>query len=265
MRRRAPLSLLSLLVACLGRGERRAEVAPADAAPSAGPSASARASEGTSPSAPAPAAPRLARRDHGAWGVAYAPADLPARPPPIIFLHGNGSNPEESCPYFEPAVAGVGLLVCARGNLPSGWSGLLAPRKAAVDAAVRAAEPLAPDGALAQEGGVLLGFSSGAATALEVALAEPGRFRGLVLMSMPLSLSSERLRAAGVARVVLATARNDASYASLRDTARALRAAGLPARFLDFGLVGHHFAKDMERQMRDAVTWVRSTDPATLP
>lgn len=211
----------------------------------------------------APASPKLGAeaRRQGAWGVGYAPADLPATAAPIVYFHGMWSNPEESCPYFELGVAGTGVLLCPRGNMPAAeggaYGGPFAKKRASLDDALAIARTLTEGGALADEG-VLLGFSSGASMALEVAYAEPGRWPGLVLMSMSVSLSPAALRKAGVRRVVLASAENDGSYPSLVATAKSLVSAGYPARFVTFGLVGHHYAVDMRERMRDAIAWVRA-------
>jgi predicted esterase len=207
--------------------------------------------------------PQLAveARRSGPWGVGYAPADLPVAAAPIVYFHGMWSNPEESCPYFELAVAGTGVLLCPRGNLPAAqggaYGGTLVTKRASLDDALAIARTLTEGGALADEG-VLLGFSSGASMALEVAYAEPGRWPGLVLMSMSVSLSPAALRKAGVRRVVLASAENDGSCASLKATAKSLEAAGYPAKFVSFGAVGHHYAVDMRERMREAIAWVRA-------
>jgi hypothetical protein len=51
-----------------------------------------------------------------------------------------------------------------------------------------------------------------------------------------------------------------------RDAMKALAArtdaAGLPARFISLGPVGHAFPADMDARMCDAIAWVREADPA---
>jgi predicted esterase len=263
------LGLLGLAIVAPGCRSERASVAAASSVAATAPSSAATAttspsaSASTVPAAPASTAPKLrveARRE-GPWGVGYAPADLPAAAAPVVYFHGMWSNPEESCPYFELGVAGTGVLLCPRGNMPvaqgGAYGGPMAKKRASLDDALAIARTLTDGGALADEG-VLLGFSSGASMALEVAYAEPGRWPGLVLMSMSVSLSPAALRKAGVRRVVLASAENDGSCASLRATAKSLESAGYPARFVSFGLVGHHYAVDMRERMRDAIAWVRA-------
>jgi hypothetical protein len=64
---------------------------------------------------------------HGAWGVAYAPVDVTAPRPALVFLHGMWAGPEDACPLLRDAVARFGFLVCPRGNTPFDagvmWSG----------------------------------------------------------------------------------------------------------------------------------------------
>lgn len=192
-------------------------------------------------------------RRSGPFGIVVAP---PTGRVPIVYLHGMWASPEDSCPAFERAASAYGPLVCPRGNLPAGaggaWGGPLADKRRHLDEALVVATvngPLAADG-------VLLGFSSGAAFALELALTEK-RWSGLVLMSMSLSTTAAALRAAGVRRIVLSAGEQDGAFVSLRALATTLAAAGFPARFVSLGAVGHHFAVDMEARMVEVIAWVR--------
>jgi len=202
---------------------------------------------------------------HGAWGVAVAPAGADGPRPAIVFLHGMWASPEDSCPSLESAATPFGFLVCPRGNAPLGdgkmWAGTYANAERQIHAALDAAEALAP-GRLDRSGdGTLLGFSNGAYFAAEVACAEPGRWTGLVLMSMKLDLDAARLRAAGVRRVALAAGDQDASRASMEALARRLDGRrGLAARFMSLGPVAHTFPPDMADRMCAAIAWVRDAD-----
>lgn len=206
-------------------------------------------------------------RAHGAWGVAFPPRDDSAPRPALVFLHGmNGWSPESSCGYFERAATPFGFLVCPRGNaaLDDGpmWSGNYATVAPRVHAALDAAAAMGPGKLDRSGGGTMMGFSNGAYFAVEVAASEPGRWTGLVLISMRLELDAPRLRAAGVRRIVLAAGEHDGSYASMKALAERTDAAGLPTRFIGLGPVGHQFPDDMEARMCDAVAWVRESDPA---
>jgi predicted esterase len=205
-------------------------------------------------------------RGHGEWGVAYPPLDVSSPRPAIVFLHGMWAGPEEQCGIFERAATRYGFLVCPRGNAPNGegrmWAGNYASVAPQLHAALDAASGLAPGKLDRRGGGTLIGYSNGAYFAVEVALAEPGRWTGLVLLSMRLELDAARLRAAGVQRLVLAAAEKDGARASMQALAERLDAAGLPARFASLGSGGHEFPADMSARMCEAVAWVRDADAA---
>lgn len=241
----APLTF----VACSRRADERVTT-PVVVAPTASEVATASASASSSASvAPAPTF-----RAKASYGIVVAPPSVHV---PVVYLHGMWASPEDSCSFFEPAAAHVGPLVCPRGNLaPSAggaWGGPLAAKRVHLDEALKAATAY---GALADQG-VLLGFSSGALFALELAQHEPGRWPALVLMSMHLSTSAAALKAAKVRRLVLAAGEQDGSFAHLRALATTLAAGGVSTRFVTLGKVGHHFAVDMETRMTEAIDWVR--------
>jgi predicted esterase len=176
------------------------------------------------------------------------------------------AGPEEQCSVFERAATPFGFLVCPRGNAPNGewwmWTGTYATVAPQLRAALTAASALAP-GKLDRGGdGTLIGYSNGAYFAVEVAMAEPGKWTGLVLLSMRLDLDVARLRAAGVRRILLAAGDRDGARASLQSLAERTDAAGLPTRFTSLGPGGHEFPPDMSARMCDAVAWVRDGDPA---
>jgi predicted esterase len=217
-------------------------------------------------------------RAQGDWGVAYAPVDRATRQPAIVFLHGMWASPEDSCEPFESAATPFGFLVCPRANAPMGdagpgymmWSGGYADAARSIHAALDAADALAP-GKRAAQGGTLIGFSNGAYFAAEVACSEPGRWSGLVLMSMKLDLDRTRLVRAGVTRVLLAAGDRDEARTSMQDLASRLNhehgaergaldgGGALEARFMSLGDVGHAFPSDMATRMCAAIAWVRGS------
>jgi predicted esterase len=207
-----------------------------------------------------------ALRAHGAWGVAFPPKDLTAPKPAVVYLHGMWASPEDSCGAFEHAATPFGFLVCPRGNAPLGdgkmWSGTYASVAPNIHAALDAAAAPVPGKLDRSGGGTLVGFSNGAYFAAEVAQSEPGKWTGLVLLSMRLDLDVARLRAAGVRRVVLGAGDKDGVRDSMKALATRTDAAGLPARFVSLGPVGHEFPPDMDARMCDAIAWVREADPA---
>jgi predicted esterase len=201
----------------------------------------------------------------GVWGAAYAPVDAGAPRSAVVLLHGMWSSPEEVCPAFAPAIPADAFLVCPRGNAPMSdgsagkmWAGTYASAAPSVRAAIDAAAALAP-GKLDPSGGTLAGYSNGAWFAAEIAQHEPGRWAGLVLLSMQVDLDTARLRAAGIARVVLAAGDRDMARAFMRAQADSLDKAGLPSRFVSLGPGGHELPTDLADRLREPIAWVRAT------
>jgi predicted esterase len=202
----------------------------------------------------------------GAWGVAYAPLDLKAPRPALVFLHGMWAGPEDACPLLREAASRFGFLVCPRGNTPFDagvmWSGTGADAAGPVRAALDEASRL-PQGKLDRGAeGTLIGYSNGAYFAAELARTQPGRWPGLVLIGMRLDLDPARLRAAGVRRVALAAGDQDDTRSSMQALAQKLDDGGLPSRFVSLGRGGHAFPADMPARMCDAIAWVRDADRA---
>jgi predicted esterase len=202
---------------------------------------------------------------HGAWGVAYPPADPTTPRPAIVFLHGMWAGPEDACPPLRDAATRFGFLVCPRGNTPfdagTMWTGTAAeaagPLRTALDEAAR----LTPGKLDRAAEGTLVGYSNGAYFAAELARAQPGRWPGLVLLGMNLDLDPARLLAAGVRRVVLAAGEQDDTRAPMQALAQKLDAAGLSARFVSLGPGGHAFPPDMASRTCAMIAWVRDADP----
>jgi predicted esterase len=200
----------------------------------------------------------------GSWGVAYPPADTSAPGAPIVYLHGMWATPEDSCPLLAHAATARGFLVCPRGNSPSApegrmWTGTYATVAPSLHSALATASALSPGALDRQAPGTLVGYSNGAYFAAEIALHEPGRWTGLVLLSMRLDLEAEKLRAAGVHRVVLAAGDKDGASDSMRAQATRLSAAGLSARFMSLGDVGHELPvpPGIDTTLSEALAWVR--------
>jgi predicted esterase len=225
-----------------------------------------------------------AARLSGPWGVAYLPAASTVLAgtsdasdghalPAIVFLHGMWAGPEESCGAFEQGAAPFGFLVCPRGNAPQGegrmWAGTYADAARSIRAALLATSA-ATSAAIATDAGgtparldashdgTLIGYSNGAYFAAEVAMAEPGRWTGLVLLSMKLDLDAARLKNAGIRRVVLAAADKDGARASMAESAAHLAESGLATRFLSLGPGGHELPSDIAARMCEAIAWVRA-------
>jgi predicted esterase len=203
----------------------------------------------------------------GRWGVAYPPADSNGTKPAIVFLHGMWAGPEQACPDFVRAATPFGFLVCPRGNSPNGdgwmWTGTAVDAARSIRTALDAVGELAPGRIDRTHDGTLIGYSNGAYFAAEVAMAEPGRWSGVVLLSMKLDLDPARLARAGVKRIVLAAAERDGAHQSMVDAAMRLAQAGLMARFQSLGPGGHELPRDVDARMCEALAWVRGEPQAS--
>src|SRR5262249_9768331 len=132
----------------------------------------------------------------------YPPRSPSLAVPLTVALHGRDMDPIEMCEGWDTQ----SWLVCPAGNAPEGesfgWAGSTEERLAAVDTLYG---PLVDHG----RGDVLVGFSRGGFLARDLVYARPGRFRGVVLLGAAVRLDAERLRAAGVRRVLLAAGEHD--------------------------------------------------------
>jgi len=207
-----------------------------------------------------------ALRAQGAWGVAYPPADSSAPRPAVVYLHGMWSTPEEQCALLERTATSFGFLVCPRGNAPNGdgqmWKGTYASVAPRLHAALDAAAAMGSGKLDATGGGTLVGYSNGAYFAAEVARFEPGKWTGLVLLSMKLELDAGLLRRAGVRRVVLAAGDKDPVRDGMKALAETLVSAGLAARFVSLGPGEHPLPPDLDVRLCEPLAWVREADAA---
>jgi predicted esterase len=200
----------------------------------------------------------------GPWGIAYAPTASTRAVPTIVFLHGMWPSPEESCATFARSASAFGILVCPRGNsLFDGgtmWTGTSAEAELAIRSALDAAVALVPHGLETEHDGTLIGYSNGAYFAEQVAYAQPGRWTGLILLSMKLELDPERLRTAGVRRVLLGAGEYDTVREAMQASADALVAAGIETHFVSLGAVAHQLPPDIDAIMCASIAWVRKRD-----
>lgn len=184
------------------------------------------------------------------FGYLFDPASSPGL---IVYLHGMGASPEDSCHYFEPAaIANNAVLICPRGNARQSqggaWIGNLDDKRYSLDQIMKDR----PAGA------TLMGFSIGAHFAYQLAKSEPGKWSGLILMNQVMVIEKADLEKAGVKKLVLCAGEYDASHPALYAEKQKLAKAGFPVRFVTLGPVGHRFAPDMETRMVDAIGWVQA-------
>jgi predicted esterase len=194
----------------------------------------------------------------------YPPSAPGLGGPLILALHGKGQDPIDLCEGFGAEGGPEAWLVCPAGNTDGtepgedfDWGGSIEDRLAALDAQLAAVETVYGPLVDHEAGDVVVGFSRGAFLARDLVYARPGRFRGMVLLGAALSFDVDRLRAAGVKRVLLAAGEKDDAFRSMEHAASFLTARGIPARFVGLGPIYHKLPADLGRVMRDALRWVR--------
>ncbi len=195
-------------------------------------------------------------------GVLFrSPAKLaPTREAPriTIMLHGMCDVPANECPSFAEATDS-GWLVCPQASVGCNGGGATWNWKGRVqrieDATSRA---LSGREVADHVPRTLIGFSLGALAALDVAQQGTGHYDSLILISGRVYPDARRLRARGVRRVLLAAGDFDGTSAHLRTESQRLERAGVEARFMSLGKVGHQFARDMTRWLTEALSWAEA-------
>lgn len=196
---------------------------------------------------------------------AYAPANVSAPRPAVVYLHGRCGVSTNGCSHFRPGVDPFGWLVCPVGNDPcagggASWTGATADKKKVVDDALSALASAHPDRVDLRAPTVLAGFSQGAWTALELVRATPARYRGVLLIGADVEPDVASLRASGVRRLVLMAGSRDGAASAMLATARRIAAtSGAPeTRFVSLGAVGHTYVGENEAPLREALEWLEA-------
>jgi predicted esterase len=180
--------------------------------------------------------------------------------PSFLFLHGMCSIPTRPCGYWDEAGRAGSFLVCPVGNGQCGgladWQGSGEDKAVHLDAARAALRRRFGEAVRAEGEDVLVGFSRGAFVARDVVYARPGVWRGVVLIGARFQPDAARFLAAGVRRVVLAAGDYDEAAPTMKRAAAQLSAAGLPARFVSLGRIGHLLPRDVGTLMARDLAWV---------
>ena len=181
-----------------------------------------------------------------------------------VFLHGMCSQPEPSCAFWSDAGREGSFLVCPAGNGRCGdrpdWRGSGAEKASYLDRVVGAVRARYGDAIAASGDDVLIGFSRGAFVARDVIYERPGIFRGVVLIGAHLDPDPARFLAAGVRRVVMAAGEYDGARPAMQRAAVRMTGAGLPARYVSLGHIGHQLPADLARILAKEIRWVRGND-----
>ena len=222
-------------------------------------SAQAAATVATASEAAAPA-PVVLSETGDQPGVVIFPARGAGPHPLTVLLHGMCGDPARSCSHFADEVTRTSTLICPRASQRcdgggSSWPASGVPE--AVERAVTRAKAELPDTIDDSHGRTLIGYSMGAFRALQIAQASSGKYPRVMLIGANISVNQSLLTQNGVERLLLCAGNWDMTHDHMQREAERLRRAGLSARFLDLGPVGHFFTPSFANYLPSALSWLR--------
>jgi predicted esterase len=238
------------------------------AAPSAADTPSAATPDAVAESRSArPIDPFTIRDDQGRAIEVYPPLGDASRSPIVVMLHATCMQPASVCNWFGDAARDTGWLVCPSGNGTCAgepdWEGSGGAKAAFLERAIaRVEERVGPF--VDEAPGVLIGWSRGAFAARDMVVARRDlvsrHFAGLVLIAAQVAPDAATLRAAGIRRVVMAAGDYDLSRPMMVGAIDSLKRAGMDARYVSLGKIGHVWPADFERTMREPIAWAAERD-----
>ncbi len=197
----------------------------------------------------------------------YPPTGDASRSPLVVMLHATCMQPASVCNWFGEAGRDTGWLVCPSGNGTCAgepdWEGSGRAKAAFLERAIARVEDRV--GAFVDDTpGVLIGWSRGAFAARDMVVARRDlvsrHFTGLVLIAAQVAPDAATLRAAGIRRVVMAAGDYDMSRPMMVGAVDALHRAGMEARYVSLGKIGHAWPADFEKTMREPIAWAAERD-----
>ena len=190
--------------------------------------------------------------------------------PILVYLHARGGHPEKDCQRWAPVARRLGWLVCPTGPAAYGdgraWDNNWPSAHTATMSAIQVLRK--KYGRRVQlYGNTLIGFSEGAYAAMNVGVREPHVFnRWLILAATDqywggpgleaLQTAKERVR-----RVFLITGEHDGVIDGTHQVQDWLARAGVDARVVTPGDMGHELALDRKPELyRQALAWLDRGD-----
>ena len=223
--------------------------------------ASADASTSISPaaveSAPLSAIELPATRDSP--GVAIFPARGPGAHPITVLLHGMCGDAARACGHFANEVTRTSNLICPRANQRCAAGGASWPEQgvaAFVESAVTRAKATLGEGVDDSHGRTLIGYSLGAYRATAIAQGSARKYPRVMLIGAKISLDRALLSESGVERVLLCAGDWDMMHDPMQRESARLQRAGVQARFLSLGPVGHSFTPSFASYLPGALAWL---------
>lgn len=193
--------------------------------------------------------------------VVYPPKRDDVPQPVTVMLHGMCDEPENECPYFADAVTPRGWLVCPRARLRCAGGGSIwdfNTRHETLRRSVELVETRFRQHVDTGAGRTLIGFSLGGIFGMDVAHRAQGEYPRVLLIGAKVDPSAPMLRNAGVQKIALVAGDYDMMNGHMQSAARRAQRAGMAARFMSLGKVGHWFPDDMTARMTLVLDWLDS-------
>lgn len=194
----------------------------------------------------------------------YPPRDARPSAPLVVFLHATCMDPRPACDLVGSSARQGTFLVCPSGNdtcfgAPD-WHGPAAVKSAFLSRALDQVEQRW--GKYIAHDDTLIGWSRGAFAARDILYAdvESGaapRFTSLVLIAADVTPDPVRLAKAGIRRVLFTAGDQDGARTTMQRAAAKLTAAGIPARYISLGPIGHWLPEDFDQRLSPGIAWVR--------
>jgi predicted esterase len=184
--------------------------------------------------------------------------------PLVVFLHATCMDPGPVCDLVGRSGREGTFLVCPSGNATCAgapdWHGPAELKSAFLSRALEKVEQRW--GRYVAHDDTLIGWSRGAFAARDILYADVARgaaprFTSLVLIAAAVSPDPERLRKAGIRRVLFTAGDQDGARPTMKRAAEKLAAAGIPARYSSLGPIGHWLPDDLDRRLAPGIAWVR--------
>jgi dipeptidyl aminopeptidase/acylaminoacyl peptidase len=191
------------------------------------------------------------KTEHGKV-LAYPPGPAAKEDAPlVVYLHGVKGRAENGCPFMR-AGTDAGWLVCPEPKVKDGegwsWTGKVQKDHVIVANAIRATRSTST-------ARVAVGFSQGAYLTVDLLKKKKESWQAIVLLGASVNPDAKMLKARGVKRVVLGASKDEPWHGSLQKNVAKLKRAGIDARFVSLGHVGHMYVGEDTEALREAIAW----------
>lgn len=184
--------------------------------------------------------------------LAYPPGVAAKKDAPlVVYLHGVHGRAENGCPFMRTGPE-AGWLVCPEPKVKDGegwsWSGRVQKDDVIVANAIKATRSTATTR-------VAVGFSQGAYLTVDLLKKNKESFQSVVLLGASVDPDAKMLKQRGVKRVVLGASKDEPWHDALQKNVTKLQRAGIDARFVSLGHVGHMYIGEDTESLREAIAW----------